>query len=211
MSIQDYRIRFDAPRIDFDSNVGNMGQDVDNYPAPNSQARFDHFRMVILGLLSNQASANEPSQYREGSLWYDLKDETLKIRKGEEWASITESIKLDNSGTNSDPNTLAKWFESTRDVIESIKNEMFYNGVIRSQGVNSIPIPNQLRSQINTSSRPFVYIDGLLLSPISTTINSYNNPTSINILSQNLEVNSRFTVLIKNIPIHNFLENQIIV
>lgn len=210
MSIPDYRIRFDAPRIDFDSDVGNLGQDIDNYPAPNSQARFDHFRMVILGLLSNQASTNAPTQYREGSLWFDLKDETLKIRRGDGWVPIAESIVLDDSGTNDSPNTLAKWFESAKGIIESIKNDVCYNGVIKSQGINSIPIPTQFRNQINIFSRPFVYVNGLLLQPTSTNINSYNNPTSIN-TSQNLEVNSRFTVLIKNIPNNNFLEDQIVV
>jgi hypothetical protein len=205
MSTPDYRIRFDAPRIDFDNNVGNLSQDIDNYPQPNSQARYDHMRMVILGLLANQASENEPSQYREGSLWFDLKTEELKIRKGENWVDISESISL------GEDLSLKSWYESTSESLKSIKSEIIYHGTVISLGITSIPIPQTVRKFIDNNSVPLVYLNGILLETQSVAINSIINPTAINISSQNVPQNSKFTVIIKNLPTTNYIEEPIII
>ena len=65
--------------IDFVADVGIASQDHDNYPPPQGQARFDHMRMAIIALLSQQASFSEPTQYRDGTPWFDLTDQTWNI------------------------------------------------------------------------------------------------------------------------------------
>lgn len=96
--IPDNRIRTPAPPIDFADDVGETGQEHDNYPEP-GQARYDWMRMFLIGLLANQASYSEPVNYRKGSLWFDLNDEVLKIRTGEgvagtQWTDIPVVIEV---------------------------------------------------------------------------------------------------------------------
>lgn len=96
MALPDNRIRFPSNKIDFDAEVGVTGQDHDNYPLPNSQARFDWMRMIIIGLLSHQASETEPSEYRDGTVWFDLNSNELKIWMGGTtdgaWQPISKAI-----------------------------------------------------------------------------------------------------------------------
>lgn len=85
MALPNNTIRFPAPEIDFDTQVGTTGQDHDNYPSKLTQARYDWMRLVIIGLLSCQSSDQEPTQYRDGTWWFDLGTNTMKIRTGNEW------------------------------------------------------------------------------------------------------------------------------
>lgn len=89
----DNRIKFPATAIDF-SEVGVTGQDHDNYPAGSQQARYDWMRMVIIGLLSCQSSAIEPTQYRDGTWWFDLSTLSMKIRVGEAWEPAAKVLAL---------------------------------------------------------------------------------------------------------------------
>jgi len=92
MALPDLRIRFPAPKIDFAADVGTTGQDHDTYPAADTQPRFDWMRMNLIGLLANQASFDEPTQFRNGTLWYDLNELALKIRKDDEWVPAGDGI-----------------------------------------------------------------------------------------------------------------------
>ena len=93
MTTPDQRIRLPGAKINFSTDVGTTGQDHDTFPAP-GQARYDHMRMYLLGLLSNQASYSEPTQYREGSFWFDLNTLTFKIYVNDSWSSLSETILL---------------------------------------------------------------------------------------------------------------------
>ena len=119
-STPDYRIRFPAPTINFGSEVGLTGQTHDNYPAPNSQLRFDWMRLYLLGLLSNQASYHEPTQFREGTLWLDLNGPELRIRQNDEWASLASVINVQPQTLNTDAVTLLDMFERLKEVEERL-------------------------------------------------------------------------------------------
>lgn len=94
MAAPDARIHLPGSPIDFPTDVGTTGQDHDTYPSPDTQARFDHMRMYLIGLLANQASigTDEPTQYREGTWWFDLTEGAMKIRKGDAWVPAGDGI-----------------------------------------------------------------------------------------------------------------------
>lgn len=92
--LPDNRLRLQAPAIDFTNNVGITGQDHDNYPAPNQQARYDHLRMYLIALLANQSSYSAPTQYREGTLWFNLNTNELLIMHNGSWTSMLDVIKV---------------------------------------------------------------------------------------------------------------------
>lgn len=109
-TLPDNRIRIPAPPIDFEEDVGETGQDHDNFPEP-GQARYDWMRMFLIGLLANQASYDEPVNYRKGSFWMDLSTGVLKIRTGNgtagtEWSDVAELIQV------SPGLTLQDWFDA---------------------------------------------------------------------------------------------------
>lgn len=92
MSLPDNRIRFSGPGIDFENEVGRTGQDHDDYPQPYTQARYDWMRMFLIGLLSCQSSKEEPTQYRDGTWWFDLNTLTMKIRRADQWVPAAQVI-----------------------------------------------------------------------------------------------------------------------
>ena len=77
--LPDNRLQFPPTRIDFDTQVGITGQAHDLFPGPNQQPRFDWLLCWFIALLANQSSFDEPTQYREGTLWFDLNLNALKI------------------------------------------------------------------------------------------------------------------------------------
>jgi hypothetical protein len=110
MPLPDNRIRIQPPLIDFESDVGETGQNHDNFPDP-GQARYDWMRMFLIGLLANQASYDEPVNYRKGSFWFDLNTSVLKVRTGEgvagtEWSNFAEVVEV------TDGVTLKDWFDA---------------------------------------------------------------------------------------------------
>lgn len=102
-NLPDNRLRFPAPTIDFDTEVGTTGQDHDNYPSPNTQARYDWMRMCLLALLSHQASYQAPTQYRDGTVWYDLNTLEFKVWSGGttdgSWVPLAAAINVALDGT----------------------------------------------------------------------------------------------------------------
>ncbi len=73
----DNRLKFPSTLIDF-TEVGLSGQEHDYYPAP-GQARYDTLRLYLIALLANQAAASAPTQYREGTLWFNNNDKSLQL------------------------------------------------------------------------------------------------------------------------------------
>lgn len=196
----DNRIRFDAPLIDFPGTVGLSGQTHDNFPAPNQQARFDWMRMFLIGLLSCQSSNTPPSQYRLGTPWFDLTDETLKIRTSNGWSPISEVIKLDDAVGSTGAFTLQDWYNEIKSIVGALRSEIFFQGKVASLGATLIPIPTNLIPLIQSNSRPFVYVNGVLVNPATTTLQPGPNPTAINVPSGLLTQGSEFVVVIKFIP-----------
>ena len=108
MTLPDYRIRFPAPLIDFAADVGLTGQAHDGYPAPGTQARYDHLRLYLIGLLTHQASFQSPLEYSEGTIWFDLNENALKTYFNNEWQDIANTIILTSEGQSI---TLADWYQ----------------------------------------------------------------------------------------------------
>lgn len=189
----DNRIRLSSALIDFANEVGLTGQDHDNYPAPNSQARYDHFRMFMIGLLSNQSSESEPTQYRDGSLWFDLNDNILKINVSGVWLDLANVLNLGSL-------TLQQWFDQAASIIASSAPEIVYNVNITAGGVTQLDIPASLISKITTNARCFVYQNGLLIDPRNTTVVGAPPPPRINISNTTLNSGDKLTVIIKSIP-----------
>ena len=200
----DHRIRFSPALTDFANDVGITGQDHDTYPSPGQQARYDWMRMYLIGLLSCQSSDNPPSQYREGTLWFDLKDVTMKVRQDGAWVSLSQAIKLEDTNTTNDPITLQSWYNAISEDIESLRSEVFFFGNIQSANATLIPIPSNLLNKISATSRPFVHIDGILINPALTSLEPGPNPTAIGMPAGVLIQGSEFTVSIKTIPSDNF-------
>ena len=200
----DHRIRFSPVLTDFTNDVGVTGQDHDTYPSPGQQARYDWMRLYLIGLLSCQSSDDPPSQYREGTLWFDLKDVTMKVRQNGAWVSLSQAIKLADTQNANDPLTLQDWYDAINEDIESLRSEVFFYGNIQSVNATLIPIPTNLLGELTPVSRPFVYIDGVLINPALTSLEPGPNPTAIGVPSGALTQGSDFTVTIKSIPSDNF-------
>ena len=211
MALPDNRIRYQAPLIDFTNDVGVTGQDHDSYPSANQQARYDWFRITIIGLLSCQSSNDPPTQFREGTPWFDLKDLTLKIRRNGAWVGASSVIKLADTSTPNDPLTLQDWFDLVSDDLASVRSEVLFHGKVQSANATLIPIPSNLINELLPTSRPFVYVNGVLVNPATTSLEPGPNPTAVGVPSGSLPVGSEFVVIIKSIPNNNFNSTPVIV
>jgi hypothetical protein len=129
---------------------------------------------------------------------------TLKIRRNGAWVSVSQVIKLADTTTPNDPLTLQDWFNAVNEDIESLRSEIFFYGTIQSFNATLIPIPTNLLDELTPTSRPFVYIDGVLINPASTSLEPGPNPTAVGVPSGGLTQGSEFMVVIKSIPNDNF-------
>lgn len=218
MPTQDARIRFPAARVDFVNDVGETSQPHDQYPAPGQQARYDWLRLYLIGLLSNQASALEPTNYREGSLWFDtsidlsdiIPPATFRVRKNNNWVSLSEAINLGTS-------TLQAWYEETVSSLSSIAPELFYAGVAKNAGSSDIPIPPTIGTYVTSDTRAFVVINGegsnrlgastIIVDPRRVSV--FN--THITLQDFQLEADDKFTVTLRRIPSATFYQPNVIV
>ena len=207
MTLPDQRIRFPATLIDFINDVGLSGNDHDNYPPAGGQARYDHMRMFLVGLLSQQASYEEPTEYRNGTPWFDLQEGILKIRFNGSWVPYSQciSVEQDNNGNNT--KTLAEFYTEIADSLTGLSPEITYSGSAEANGVTTIPIPESLRQYIFSDSRATVYIDGILINPQLTVIDG--SSTSIILSGVSLSTGETFTVFIKRIPDSTFYTQSV--
>lgn len=199
-------MRFPSAKIDFDTDVGVTGQDHDNYPAPSSQARFDHLRLAIIALLTQQASYSTPTQYRVGSPWFDLNTSTLKIFKNnvDQWVSLSETILIDSELT------LAQWYESVKDTLVGLSPEVVFSGRSTADDVINISIPQSVQESIATDARVFLHINGLLVDPRNCSLIG-TPPTTIRLSNISLSNGDTFTVSIRKISSTTFLTSTVIV
>ncbi len=210
MPLPDNRIRFPAPRIDFTAEVGDTGQDHDGYPAPGGQARFDWMRIFLVGLLSQQASYDEPTQFREGSPWFDLNTKTLKIRSDNEWKSFASCVGLTTPDTDGNVVNLADWYVAVQDLLAGLAPEVVFNGVCNADNITTIEVPETLQSNLAADSRVFMYINGLLVKPTSTTL--IGSPlTTIRLSGISLSNGDNFTVIIRRVSAATFYGSNVVV
>lgn len=199
MATPDNRLRFDPTRIDFETDVGVTGQDHDEYPAPGQQPRFDWFRMYLIALLSCQSSTEEPTQYREGSYWFDLTTLEMKVRRDGSWVGLAAAIGL---GTNDDGSllTLADWFTTVQALLTATTSTAVFNGSCNTVAQTVIPIPEALRASATSNSRPLVYKNGLLVDPRLCAYSGSPVRTSVHLTGGvTLGVGDTFTVLLLNV------------
>jgi len=202
MSLPDNRIRFPSTRIDFTTDVGVTGQDHDNYPAPNTQPRYDWMRIFLLGLLANQSSAAEPSEYRDGSLWMDLSEdqEAMRVRMDSEWKHLAEALILANDTSST---TLAEWYRQIADAVANVQSEICFSGACTQDNITTIPIPGSLRSKITLQSRCFIYKNGLLINPRLCSL--VGAPaSSIKLTGVTLDTGDEYIAAVRSIPDSNF-------
>jgi hypothetical protein len=201
MALPDNRLRFSSTKIDFATEVGLASQDHDNYPPPQGQARFDHARMVMIALLSQQSSYDAPTEYRDGTPWYDLNSETLKIRQGSEWVKFSEAIPVglpDGSGLYT---TLEEWYDAVNAALTGVSQEVVFNGSSSADGIQSIEIPLSLRPFVFDDTRCFIYKNGLYQDPRN---HSILGGTTIKLSNYQLDAGDTFSVVLKRVPSNSF-------
>lgn len=208
MSAQDNRIRFSSTKIDFETDVGETGQRHDTYPAPGEQPRFDWMRMFLIGLLANQSSESEPTQYRQGTIWFDSTTLMFKVRVGSAWVSLSEAIQV-ATDVSDQPVTLQDLYTTVAGLIGN-KPTATFSGSSSSDGIVSIPIPASLRSAAGAGSRPLVFVNGLLADPRKCTYAGGATPTSIALSGGvTVDADETFTVLMLSISESLFLTSGV--
>jgi hypothetical protein len=205
MAAPDNRIRFPAAKIDFATDVGIASQDHDSYPPAQGQARYDHMRMAVIGLLSQQSSFDEPSQYRDGTPWFDLNDNTLKISLNSEWIPISDAISIEQDISGLNTKTLTEFITEFDEPLSSLAAEIVFSGSATATA-SSITIPTSLRSGLYSDSRAFVWVNGLLKDPRNTTIQT---GTSITLSGFTLSASDTFTVSIRRVPSSTFYTQSV--
>jgi hypothetical protein len=212
--LPDNTLRFPAPLIDFATEVGLSGQDHEKFPYPDAQPRWDWMLLWYISLLSNQSSYTEPTQYRDGTLWFDLNTLTLKIWRSSlenisgSWMSISSSIELETVATV--PVTLGAWYTSTNSKLTGAAPVITFGGYVTSASATEIPIPVTLQGEIDLiKTRPFVYINGLLIDPRNC---EYYTATTIKLLNGiTLVEDDKFSVVVSNVIPANFYIPDIVI
>lgn len=205
-SLPDNRIRFPGPKIDFASEVGTTGQDHDNYPAPLAQARFDHLRMTLIGLLAQQSSYSEPSQKRDGTPWFDLNTQTLLIFKDGAWVNYSEVVQLATT-TVGTPFTLQDWYEEVSAALSTFAPEVCFGGTFTEDATLSLTIPSTLQSKVDPTSTVFLYVNGQFYDPRTITLTGSPYPTTITLPPEYATLINRgagYFVNIRKIPVSTF-------
>ena len=198
--LPDNRLQFPPTKINFAEDVGLTGQLHDSFPGPNQQPRFDWLLSWFVALLANQSSYNEPTQYRSGTLWFDLNTNTLKIWIGSvadgQWQAIAESVAVPDALGNAMP--LTQWVTAANLALSGSAPVVTFGGECISPSNTEINIPVPLQQYINIEkTRPFVYINGLLIDPRNC---AYYTAATV-VLKNDAKLNSgdTFTVVIMNI------------
>jgi len=205
MPLPDNRLRFSSNKIDFVADVGTTSQDHDNYPPPQGQARYDHLRMAIIALLSQQSSYDEPSQYRDGTPWFDLNSSVLKIRSGGNWVPIGDVIGLGNINSSGNYKSLSEWYSQVETTLSILAPEITFSGVCNADSINIIPIPTDLQPYIENDTRAFVYVNGLLIPPKDTSIVGF----SVKINGILIDTNDNYTVIMRRVTNNTFVNESV--
>lgn len=198
MSIPDYRIRFPSAKIDFDEDVHGGspdGQDVNDFPEP-GQARYDWMRMVVIGLLANQSSEEEPLNFKIGSLWFNLNDEFFKYFDGNDWAELANAIRIGETN-------LKEWSELVDETVGKVTEAASFTGVADANNITEIDIPDSaLAAASYDNNHPILYKNDLLIDPRLTAFNLDKNKVLLldnEAGSVDLRRNDRYTIIIQRL------------
>lgn len=200
MPDNDNRIDFTEYPVDL-SRLGLTGQAHDQYPQPNTAARFDLMRQFLIGLLSNQScnedDHGEPSEKRTGTLWFKKKAALLTLFN-DGFKNLSEFIGVVD---------LEDQVRVLQDVITELLTSNLYvapriiwPGFFTSDEVNNIPIPEEYQGFVGINKiGVLVYVDGRLIDPRKTVIVK-NDPAYIHISSSvEIEPEQSYTVIMEHI------------
>jgi len=200
MALPDYRIRFPSNLMDFDEEVHGGspdGQDINNFPEP-GQARYDWMRMVVIGLLANQSSIDEPTQRKIGTLWMDLNDRYFKYFDGTEFKDLANAIKIGDG-------SLVKWSELVDNTVGKVTEISSFSGTAAVSGVVEISIPSDcLNSAAYSNNHPVLYKNGLLTDPRLTSFNTDRDKVLLldnEFGSVELRKNDKYIIIIQRLDI----------
>lgn len=199
MSDLDNRIDLSQMPVDFDKS-GTTGGLHDNYPAPNTSARYDLMRAVLIGLLSNQSSNEEtdgqPNEKRIGTLWYKKQSKLLNIFDGEEFVNLANHIGV---LFNNEVKNLQEVIFNINASYKYVAPRLIWSGIFTIDSPSSIPIPQEYQGYSNIKDiGVLIYVDGLLIDPRSSVIIS-GNPSFIHLSNINIKSGSKFTVIMEHI------------
>ena len=192
--LPDNRLRLPAGPIDFAVDVGLTGQDHDDYPMAGTQPRYDWARIYWISLLAQQSSYEEPTQYREGTPWFDLNLMALKIRRNAAWVPYSEAVLLDEEGT-----TLSDFYREFRAL--GLGPQSQFSGTANAYST-IIPIPTDTVAAIagQTDLAADVFINGILVNPANISIGPSTIDLSGGTSIQNGDV---YVVVIRNVTSPN--------
>jgi hypothetical protein len=198
--LPDFRIRFPSDKIDFNEDVfagASDGQKINNFPEP-GQARYDWMRMVIIGLLANQASVEEPTNYKIGTIWFSLVDNFYKYFDGNNFTDIARAIMINDI-------SLYDWSEIVQQSIGKVTETASFSGKSESNGITEINIPSDvLKASAYANNHPILYKNQLLIDPRLTSFNIDRNKILLltnTAGSIKLNKNDIYTILIQKLDI----------
>ena len=198
--LPDFRIKFPSDKIDFDEDVfagAPDGQDINDFPSP-GQARYDWMRMAIIGLLANQASIEEPTNYKIGTIWFHLADNFYKYYDGNNWEEIAKAIKINDI-------SLYDWSEIVQQSVGRVTQTASFSGKSDANNVAEIDIPmDALDAAAYENNHPILFKNQLLIDPRLTDFNIDRNKILLLTNSSGsikLNKNDVYTILIQKLDI----------
>jgi hypothetical protein len=187
------QIRLPNDEINFTNDVGLTGQPHDDYAEPGTLTRYDWMRMLCLGLLAQQASAEEPENFRPGTMWFKLSDFFYKCVKNGNFVELAECLKI---LSGSDSKSLSEWSEEINEKIDRFTLTGTFSGVVHDDAL-VISIPRQLQAMSVSPNRPYLFKNGLLVDPSLVRFND-GCPVAIELSgTATLTSEDTFTVFIK--------------
>jgi hypothetical protein len=201
MTDLDNRIRLDEPIVDF-TKSGLTGQLHDDYPFPNTQARFDLMRTFLIGLLANQSCDEdihgEPAEKRTGSLWFKKKSALLELYNGSKFDNLSKYIGI----------TVDDVKVSIESVLLNILSNLKYSApkviwcgrFIFGTDMTVIAVPEAYQGYASIKDiHPILYVEGKLIDPRDTVIDG-GNPYFIRINGNFVpSANQKYTVFLEHV------------
>ena len=189
--LPDNRLRYPAGPINFITDIGLTGQDHDNYPEAGTQPRYDWMRCNLIALLSQQSSYDEPTQYREGTPWFDLNEMALKIRRNGDWVPYSNAVLLE------DGYTLADFYTEFKAL--GIVPELRFDGTAVGTTTTIDLTPGAIQATAGkTNLTADVFINGILVDPDNVSV----APSQI-VLSGGVQLvaGDKYVVAIRNVAV----------
>lgn len=185
----DNRFQFPITEVDFNV-VGLTGQAHDNYAEPGTLPRYDWMRSIVLGLLANQASLTEPSQFRPGTIHFDLNTLLYKsIQSGQTFGDLSKCIETIGE-------SLYDWSQDIEEKRAAFQSSGTFSGVAHD-ATDVINLPENLQAIATGLNKPYLFKNGKIVDPSLLQFNE-GCPVCIELSGDAvLEADDTFTVFIK--------------